>query len=165
MSSRWLTGWLDADIKLRLLSAIGAGTLVSLLVWQFWLSPVQQASQRLDRQMQEQSFRYQQHLESLRRLPPRYQLEQQIKALGEQTVARQGARFSLPLLLAASGGELEHWQPGDSGGELAIRLQWQQFTALLGYLMTLSPAVTIPSMTLQGQSPRLHLLIQLHYEI
>lgn len=165
MTNRWLTAWLEADTRLHIFSILGAGALMTLLTWQFWLRPVQHTLQQQDRQMQEESSRYRQRLEVLRRLPPLSELEQQSTELSEHFVASDGPRFSLPALLAASGGELEHWQPGEKGGELAITLRWQQFTDLLGYLMTLKPAVTIPALTLQGQSPRLHLLIQLHYEI
>ncbi|ROR08613.1 hypothetical protein [Erwinia sp. JUb26] len=165
MSNRWLTNWLAADIRLRMLGIIGAGALMALIMWQFWLRPVQHTSQRLDRQMQEQLSRYRQRLEALRRLPSLAMLEQQSAELSEQFVAQDGPHFSLPALLAASGGELEHWQPDENGGELAITLRWQQFTDLLDYLKTLRPAVSIPAVTLKGQSPWLHLLIQLNYEI
>lgn len=165
MSNHWLTNWLAMDIRLRILSVIGAGTLMTWLIWQFWLLPVQHTSERLQRQMHEYASGYRQRLESLRRLPSLAMLEQQSADLSERAVMDEGPRFSLPALLAASGGELEHWQPGEGGGELAITLRWQQFIDLLGYLMTLRPVVTIPALTLQGQSPQLNLLIQLRYEI
>ena len=165
MSNRWLAGWLEADIRLRMFSVIGVGALMALLMWQFWLYPAGQKSHQLDKQADESVSRYQQRIAVLRRLPPLSTLEKQIEQLGEQAAVEDNHHFSLPALLAACGGELEHWQPNERGGELSISLRWQQFTDLLGYLMTLRPAVTIPLMTLQGKSPRLHLLIQLHYEI
>ncbi|MFG1174849.1 hypothetical protein AAFN90_14900 [Erwiniaceae bacterium CAU 1747] len=165
MSNRGLRGWLAADTRLPMFSVIGSGVLISLLIWQFWLRPLQHTAQQLDRQRQAQASRYLQRLEALRRLPALSALEQQRTELSERIVAEEGPHFSLPALLAASGGEFEHWQPAENGGELTIRLGWQQFVDLLGYLMTLRPAVTIPALTLQGQSPRLHLLIQLHYEM
>jgi len=165
MSNRWLTGWLEAEIWLRMCSVIGVGALMALLMWRFWLYPARQISHQLDKQADESVSRYQQRIAVLRRLPPLSTLEQQIERLDEQTAVEDGHRFSLPALLAACGGELEYWQPNDRGGELSISLRWQQFTDLLSYLMTLRPAITIPLMTLQGPSPRLHLLIQLHYEI
>lgn len=62
----------------------------------------------------------------------------------------------------ASGGELEYWQPEARGGELVLYLRWRQFIDLIGYLTTIKPVMTLSGLTLEGQSPRLRLLMTLH---
>jgi len=156
--------WLEAECWFRVLTIAGGGIVLFLLLWQCWLRPVQQKTQWLEQQEQKQLRNYQKQLLTLFSLPPLTQLEQQYSQLGEQIAAASGPRFSLPALLVASGGELEHWQPEERGGELALRLHWQQAVALLDYLMLLKPAVAIPALTLTGPSPQLHLLMKLHDE-
>ena len=163
-SNRWILAWLEAGYGLRLMTVLGGGAVLFFLLWLYGLHPVQQQRNQLARQEQQQSRQYQQRLQALRALPALSQLEQQYEQLNKSVITASGIRFSLPALLSASGGTLEHWQPEEEGGELALVLNWQQVMDLLNYLLQLNPTVSIPAWTLQGTSPQLRLLVKLHHE-
>ena len=162
MSNRWFDAWLQATIWWRVGTVLAANALVYVLLWQSWLHPIQQQQHRLAQQEQEQARRYQQQQHRLRTLPPLAELERQSEQLRTDISGQAGTPFALPTLLKVSGGVLEHWQPQDEGGELMLRLNWQQMMKLLDYLATLEPGITVSELTLQGQSPELHLLMTLH---
>lgn len=164
MSHRWILTWLDSEPWLRILSFFSLGLLLLWLLWQVGIQPAEQTSRQLRQQIKAQRVHYYQQRRPLLTLPPLLSIEQQIALLTRPAVRMKNPEFSMPALLAASGVELERWQPGEQGGELMLNLSWQQFIGLLDILSACDRRITVSMLTLQGQAPRLQLLMALSNE-
>lgn len=162
MTNRWLTGWLQAEPWLRVVSFTLAALLLAGLLWLCWLHPAQRQLQTLEQQQRLQARRYSSQISALRLQPALQTVQQQITQLQQQSEPAKAHLFSLPRLLAHSGAVLEHWHPTPHGGELALTLSWAQFGALLGYLTTLQPSVEIPRFRLKRAGAQLHLVLELN---
>lgn len=160
MRHPWLLAWLNSELRLRLLSVFSLTSLLLVLIWLQGIRPVELTRQQLQQQTLEQMESYHQQRQSLLALPPLSLLERRLAGSQQRAIANSKP-FSVPVLLAASGAELERWQPEIHGGELLLNLSWQQFTGLLTYLCTRDPPLTISRLTLEGQAPRLQLLMAL----
>jgi len=164
VNNPWAIAWLASARWQQALGFSALGSLLLVLLWQLWLQPVQQTSVRLRQQIQQQADRYHQRLKPLLALPPLSLLEQQLDRMPLPAVSEKQKPFFIPALLTARGAELEHWQPGERGGELMLSLSWQQFIELLNDLVAGQRPMTIPALTLQGDAPRLQLLMELSDE-
>lgn len=160
MNHSGLTNWLHAPLWVRLLSVSVLALLSLWPIWLFGLQPVRQAAQQLERQQQERQQRVEDRLNALLALPALSVLQQQAAQLEERLASENDRRFTLPQLLAASGGTLRHWQPTEAGSELALMLNWPQFTRLMDYLAALRPAMTIPRLRLHGTDTQLELELE-----
>ena len=161
---RWLNGWLQMAVWLRLCSFCGAALLLALLLWGAWLRPVQQQQQQWEQQWQQQAHRYRQQLQLLRAMPALVTLQRQAEQLESQLASVVSRSFSLSDLLNASGAVLEYWRPSGKGGELSLTLDWSQFIALLDYLSVLQPMLLSSQFNLQREEQQLRLVMELTHE-
>lgn len=164
MNNPWAIAWLALSRWQRALGFSAVASLLLALLWLLWLQPLQQTSVRLRQQIQENAERYHHQLQPLLALPSLSLLEQQLARAQLPADAEKREFLSIPALLTARGAELERWQPGERGGELMLSLSWRQFTQLLNDLTAGQRSVTIPALTLQGEAPRLQLLMELNDE-
>lgn len=164
MNKAWLIAWLDSDLWLRILSFFSLAALLLLAFWQLGVRPVQQTSLQLKQQIDAQTNRYYQQRRPLLALPPLALISQRLIELRRPAAAGKNQPFSVPVLLAEIGAELERWQPAERGGELVLNLDWQQFVRLLDFFIAEHCSVKISTLTLQGTSPRLQLLMGIENE-
>lgn len=142
--------WYALSPRLRALAGITAIALVLMGGWWGLILPGKTERLRGDATLAERRQACQNRWQALMNLKPPIE--------AEQINSGEGEAFS-PLLFQSSGRQLIRWQPGASGGEMALAAQWAEVPQTFIYLAERN--MRAAAFSLEQKESGLHFTLQL----